>query len=280
MPFPDRLRTLTTDFDPDTISTHPFWDDEHISAQMLKAHLDPSHDAASRRPELRQATLDWLGRKILTRKQGAMDIVDLGCGPGLYATELAKAGHRVTGSDLSPRSLAYAREQAQNAGLPIVYRNESYLALEDQAAFDLAIMILCDMGALTKNQRAEVLRRIRRALKPGGTVLFDVWGPDFPSSQTPGRNWSWQESGFWSPRPHLLLEESRAYPGVIARRTIVWEEEGDEPKVMHLRDYWFDEPGLTALLEEAGFRSVKVHHGVLGAPGTSEGRVLFVSARA
>ncbi len=28
----------------------PFWDDEHISRNMLQAHLDPSHDAASRRP--------------------------------------------------------------------------------------------------------------------------------------------------------------------------------------------------------------------------------------
>ena len=37
-----------------------FWNDPHISAQMLKAHLDPNTDAASRRPETIDAEVAWL----------------------------------------------------------------------------------------------------------------------------------------------------------------------------------------------------------------------------
>ena len=37
-----------------------FWTDPHIARQMLAVHLDPETDAASRRPETIQRTVDWL----------------------------------------------------------------------------------------------------------------------------------------------------------------------------------------------------------------------------
>ena len=36
-----------------------FWDDLHISTQMLQAHLDPATDRASRRPETIAASVGW-----------------------------------------------------------------------------------------------------------------------------------------------------------------------------------------------------------------------------
>lgn len=51
-----------------TPSLNKFWDDEDISKGMLEAHLDPNWDAATRKPK-------WLDKFLL----------DLGCGPGLYA---------------------------------------------------------------------------------------------------------------------------------------------------------------------------------------------------
>lgn len=277
MTIPPVFRTLSSDFLPDSPNSIPFWDDDHISAQMLAAHLDPSHDAASRRPALREATLKWLDDQVIRSVNPPLEVVDLGCGPGLYATALARKGLRVTGIDLSCRSIAYARDQATREGLSIKYRNESYLCLEDEARFDLALMIWCDMGALTNAERADVLVRIRRALRPGGTLVFDVWGTEFGDQATPSRTWSWNQGGFWTPRPHLLFEETIVKPGVQARRTVVWEE-GAEPKVIYLRDYWFDDQSLGALVAGAGFEDVRVHRGVLG-PGSDEGRVRFVSAR-
>ena len=41
---------------------HPFWDDDHISAQMLNAHLNPDQEAASRTFAFMDASADWIAR--------------------------------------------------------------------------------------------------------------------------------------------------------------------------------------------------------------------------
>jgi len=71
-----------------------FWDDPHISKQMLEAHLNPNIDAASRKPETIERSVNWL-TQILDLKPGA-SILDLGCGPGLYASRFAQAGFHLT----------------------------------------------------------------------------------------------------------------------------------------------------------------------------------------
>ena len=55
-----------------------------------------------------------------------MNILDLGCGPGLYASEFAMRGHSVTGIDFSAESIRFAEENAV-PGLDIRFRNEDYL---------------------------------------------------------------------------------------------------------------------------------------------------------
>ena len=63
------------------------WDDPAFSERMLQEHLDQSHGAASRRlPEIRgqvQVMWDWLGLDPGAR------LLDVTCGPGLYAAEFA-----------------------------------------------------------------------------------------------------------------------------------------------------------------------------------------------
>ena len=111
-----------------------FWDDPHISAQMLKAHLDPDNDLASRRPQTIQRSVDWL---IATLGLQAGDaVLDLGCGPGLYAARLAERGLRVTGVDYSHRSIDYAIQYAREHDLDIRYRYQDYLTLEDEGQYD------------------------------------------------------------------------------------------------------------------------------------------------
>ena len=76
------------------------WDDPVFSERMLKEHLDQSHGAASRRlPEIRgqvQVMENWLELAPGAR------LLDVTCGPGLYAAEFAHRGVQVTGIDFSP----------------------------------------------------------------------------------------------------------------------------------------------------------------------------------
>ena len=98
-----------------------FWDDEHISAQMLKAHLAPDVEAASRRHEFIERSARWIAQLQPPERYPAL--TDFGCGPGLYAERFARAGYRVTGIDCSRRSIDYARRSA--AGATVGHKNTS-----------------------------------------------------------------------------------------------------------------------------------------------------------
>jgi SAM-dependent methyltransferase len=91
------------------------WNDPDFSARMLREHLDESHGAASRQAAERAAQLDWLWAAL--RLEPGSVVLDLTCGPGLYAVPLAERGCRVTGVDFGPASIAYARQLASAAGV-------------------------------------------------------------------------------------------------------------------------------------------------------------------
>ena len=96
-----------------------FWSDPHISTQLLKAHLDERNPLASRSPEFIEQSVAWI--ESCAPQVTHPRILDLGCGPGLYATRLARRGYSVTGIDVSPASLAYAKSCSEAEGLDIEY---------------------------------------------------------------------------------------------------------------------------------------------------------------
>ncbi|MFZ0548087.1 MAG: methyltransferase domain-containing protein, partial [Candidatus Promineifilaceae bacterium] len=91
------------------------WDQEAFSQRMLQEHLDETHGAASRISAERQMQLNWLQQKLDIRPGSRL--LDITCGPGFYAVDLAKQGCSVVGVDFSPASIAYARQLAEREGV-------------------------------------------------------------------------------------------------------------------------------------------------------------------
>lgn len=203
-----------------------FWTDPHIARQMLAAHLDVQTDAASRKPETIRATCEWIIRTLDLRPGSA--VLDLGCGPGLYAAELARRGMNVTGVDFSENSIAYAVQQARDHHLPISYRCQDYLELDDEQRYDAALLIYGDYCPLSPQQRAQLLKNVQRALKPGGRFVFDVTTPHLRATEGLKNGWYCAANGgFWKPGPHLVLEQGFAYPGdIYLDQYIVVEADG------------------------------------------------------
>ena len=102
-------------------------------------------------------------------------VLDVGCGTGLLACELAQRGHRVTGVDPSSVMLDVARRRP---GGELVCWIEGDLARLDEADFDLAIMsghvpqIIVDDKEWYATPGA-----IHRALRPEGTLAFESRNP-------------------------------------------------------------------------------------------------------
>jgi len=202
------------------------WTDEHISRKLLELHLDPEIDSASRSLESIHKTLEFI---ISFCKDPPMKILDLGCGPGIYLEKLARLGHDCTGIDFSTNSISYARRQAEEEGLHIHYINQDYLSLDFEEQFDLILLIYTDIGVLIPEERDDLLKRIRRALKPGGIFIFDVLNDrnleeKFQESQSS----AFEFKGFWKPTPYLELITGFHYPDnkvFLKQHTIVDESE-------------------------------------------------------
>ena len=272
-----------------------FWNDPHIAAQMLAAHLDPSHDAASRRPETIDRIVEWIVSG-LDLAPGAR-VLDLGCGPGLYCRRLAARGLDVTGVDFSEGSLAHARAEAGRLGLSIDYRRGDYLALPEvlgpdaAGSFDVATIIWCDLGVFADAERDRFLDNVRWALKPGGLFLCDVFTPNHPSppdgqpmhSVAPDGQTSFAvhpSGGFWRAGPHLELTTTYRYPEADADLTqVVVAGPDGAATVYRIWNRAYTPATLTAALAARGLAVEAVWSDLAGKPWSDDSELLAVAAR-
>jgi 2-polyprenyl-3-methyl-5-hydroxy-6-metoxy-1,4-benzoquinol methylase len=100
-------------------------------------------------------------------------ILDLGCGSGRDTKAFLDAGFDVTATDGSPELCRYAQELT---GIPV--RNELFQDLADVNAYD-GVWACSSILHLPKEQLADVLRRISRALHPHGIVYTSFKHGDF-----------------------------------------------------------------------------------------------------
>lgn len=191
-------------------SDRAFWDDEHISKGMLAAHLDGSHDAASRKFTTIRQSAGWISARC--RAAAGRRLLDLGCGAGLYAELLCDDGFAVTGVDLSRRSIAYARNRAKETGRSIEYCCQNYLDLDCADEFDAAILIYYDFGVLSPDDRGVLLEKIRRALKRGGILILDALNEPYRDAFAEFQTIGYENGGFWSPAPYAVIQKNRLYP--------------------------------------------------------------------
>jgi len=123
---------------------------------------------------------DFIEREIESEKKTR--ILDIGCGTGRHALELARRGYAVVGIDLSESLLAKAKEKAAAQGLRGDFRRHDARNLPFVSEFDLALM-LCE-GAFplmeTDEMNFQILQGATRALKPGGKFIFTTLNGLFP----------------------------------------------------------------------------------------------------
>ncbi|WP_353625655.1 class I SAM-dependent methyltransferase [Bacillus sp. JCM 19041] len=188
-----------------------FWNDPHISKQMLANHLNPEVDGATRNATEVENVTNWL-QETLQVKQGSK-ILDIGCGPGLYATQFAEVGAEVTGIDYSKRSIEFAKEQARHKKQSITYVYGDYTEVDFADGYDAAILIYGDYCVLPLEKRKLLLNKVYDALAPGGFFAFDVSTPSLRKKAGLTRNWYAHngDGGFWKPSSHLVLEQGFQY---------------------------------------------------------------------
>lgn len=241
------------------------WTDQHTSARMLSFHLDEAIDVSSRNAAFINRSVEWIASEFNIGED--TQIADFGCGPGLYATRLAKRRAKVTGIDFSGRSIAYAKGVAAREQLNIRYVEQNYLDFETEDQFDLVLMIMCDFCALGPAQRNEMLCKFHRILKPGGSVLLDVYSlAAFDKREEVATYERNLLNGFWSPENYYGFLNTFKYDKekvVLDKYTIV---ESERTRTVYNWLQYFSTEDLEKEFRDAGFSVEGFYSDVAGTP--------------
>ncbi|MDU1910297.1 class I SAM-dependent methyltransferase [Fusobacterium sp.] len=267
------LKEKPTEYAP---SSKKFWDDEHISKFMLKAHLSPDEEGASRKHDFIEKSVEWitsLGENRSNRK-----LLDLGCGPGIYAEKFYNKGFDVTGIDFSKRSIEYAVDSAAKKNMKIKYKYMNYLEIDYDAEFDIAVLIYCDLGVLSPDDRKIFLKKIYKALKPGGILILDVFIENFYEKFQEKTEITYENSGFWSDEPYSCIQRNSIYREsmVSLEQYIIITE--NQCECYNIWNHIFNKNSIRKELEMGGFSGFKFFNNVAGEKESKDNSTLCIYA--
>ena len=254
------------------------WTDAHTSKQMLLFHLNEKIDVASRNKAFINESVKWIISYFNVGNK--TKIIDFGCGPGLYTTELAKKKADVTGIDFSKRSIRYARKVSRQKKLLIKYISKNYLRYNTNSRFNLILMIMCDFCALSPSQRNLILTKFYKFLEPGGHVLLDVYSLNaFEEREEQSTYEANLLNGFWSKNKYYGFLNTFKYMKekvVLDKYTII--EKNSTRKFYNWLQY-YSTNSLKKEFGKHGFVTENIYSDVAGASFKSKGLEFAVVAK-
>ena len=249
------------------------WTRPHLAQQMLKYHLSQETDHSSRRTAQIDDIVDWLDAQL---DLDGMRVIDLGCGPGLYARRMARRGARVTGVDFSAHSLDYARgRDSEN----IAYLEADYLLDPLPDGFDMAAIIYYDYCALAPDSRRRLLERVHSLLNPGGRLVLDLYGPG--AFDAVGEHLEFGErlmDGFFAPGDYVGVHKTDVYEDdwISLDRFLVIEPR--ETWQLYNWCQYYSPESAAAELSEAGFMVAAMTGGLDGQALADDNKTIGVIA--
>ncbi|MBT4126409.1 MAG: class I SAM-dependent methyltransferase [Chloroflexi bacterium] len=231
------------------------WDEPDFSKRMLKEHLSQDHNAASRRFEVVHRQVDWLER-LAGGLEKDLKVLDLACGPGLHSLDFARRGHSTYGIDFSPASIEWAQSQTEEQSLSSDFVHGDIRNAEFGTGYDLAILLFGEMNVFTAEDLSLIARKTRAALNTGGMLMLEPHEPGvIRANFETAPSWSAQESGLFSDRPHMLIDEGFWHDDVqmAVKRWYVVDSETNEVTNYSQTVVEHTKAELVKLIEAEGF---------------------------
>jgi SAM-dependent methyltransferase len=258
------------------------WDDPGFSERMLREHLSQDHDMASRRSEIIDRHVEWIHETLLAGAPSR--VLDLCCGPGLYARRLSELGHDCFGIDFSPASIRHAEGEAGVAG----GAGECRFACSDVrtaefgSGFDLAMLIFGEFNVFRRADAAGILARAHDALAPGGTLLLEPQTLETVRETGEGPpTWYSSEGGLFLDGPHVCLKESFWDPESRTATTRFYVLDATTCSVERhaMTAQGYEESELAAMLADAGFEGGDFMSSLAGVAIEDQAGLFAVIAR-
>ncbi len=179
-------------------------------------------------------------------------VLDVGCGYGRHAMELAARGYHVVALDASLPLLLRGADEAQRRGLDINFVHGDMRELTFDSQFDGAYCLFSTFGFFDDETNKKAAQSIARALKPGARFVVEVLNRDYLIGDLPSRVW-WEGDGC------VVLEEvefNYFSSRIVSARSVVFDDGRQLEQEISIRAYSLHELGK--LLHAAGFRVVEI----------------------
>jgi SAM-dependent methyltransferase len=179
-------------------------------------------------------------------------VLDLGCGTGHHAVELARRSYGVVGYDLSLQQLAIATEVAQEAQVKLNFLQGDMREMAFEEMFDGIFCWNTTFGYFDDEKNLAVLARVFRALRPGGMFLLDVINRDFVAARQPSNAWYAGDGCMCMDDMSVDFITSR----LRVKRSLILDDGRSREAIYTIRVYSLHELGK--MVHDAGFRVTEV----------------------
>jgi D-alanine-D-alanine ligase len=213
----------------------------------------------------------------------SMRVLDLCCGQGRHAIELARRGYlRVSGLDQAKYLVRLARKRAGEAGLKVRFIVGDAFALPfGDASFGCVAIMGNSFGYFADpDDDRNVLSEVFRVLEPGGKVALDITDGDWMREHYERRSWEWIDADYLACRERQMSADASR---LICRELVVHSRRGIVADQFYAIRY-YSAQRIEEELAAAGFSDVRhlSNHGSLSDRnqdlGFMENR-MFVVAR-
>ena len=207
--------------------------------------------------------------KKLTLKRGAK-FLDCPCGIGRIAFPLAQKGIRVTGVDITASYLEELQRKVKRLKLKIELLHMDMRRIDFQNRFDAAANLGTSLGYFDKESDDRlVIRKIYRALKPGGKFMLHLINRDWIMANFAPRGWS--QAG------NMKILEERNFDYRTSKNRGIWHFIKDGVESSHevnIRVYAYHE--LVRILETTGFVDIQGFGTTKDDPISRDHRMMFI----
>ncbi len=223
-------------------------------------------------PEAQAAFAKWVGFPGVTATAREVDdmerlldlapparILDVGCGTGRHALELATRGYDVLGIDVAETYIAAATQAARQAGIAVVFQLRRGSEIVAQSQYDAVLAVNHTLGFMDDEELRAQFGHIARALRPSGQFLLTTAGPQWRSDAAPEpvKNWGEKDGQF-------ILSERRMDGRTRIEHNIVIDTEKNEIVEYHEEQRAFAREEVEAVLRNAGFTTIDCRQDLAG----------------
>ena len=200
--------------------------------------------------------------------------VDLACGTGSVAIRLAKQGLQVTAVDMSADMLTVASQKAAALKNPPLFVCQPLQALRLPKGVDIAVCALDSLDYITDpTDCAEAIKRVYKALNPGGVFIFDVNTPEKLRAMD-GQVFLDEDDDVYC----VWRGEFNEKTNICSYGMDLFQREGKgwHRSFEEHREYAYSQEQLTGFLKDAGFTHIEVYGDRrFEAPVAGEQRIYF-----